>query len=81
MTWSRAVRMNAGLTGELSDERVAAVTEGRVVARLTPLGWERVRQLRLALTSLRALELGGWSAVADLWSAAGVEYSEEAGAP
>jgi hypothetical protein len=71
MTWSRVVRSAAGLTGEIADEKVAAVTEGRVMARLTPMGWERVRELRLALTSLQVLETSGWDAVGILWEATG----------
>jgi hypothetical protein len=61
---------------ERSDESVAAAPEGRVIAELTPVGWERVRKLGLALTSLTTLERAGWEAVAALWSAHGVEFLE-----
>ncbi|MFC0681469.1 hypothetical protein ACFFGH_26875 [Lysobacter korlensis] len=76
MTWSRAVRSAAGLTGERSDETVAGAHEGRVVAELTPMGWERVRDLKLALRSLSTLESGGWEALAVLWTVNGVEFLE-----
>ncbi|MDQ4135587.1 MAG: hypothetical protein M3158_05360, partial [Pseudomonadota bacterium] len=65
------------LTAALGDEVVAAAAEGRVIARLTPVGWERVRELRLALESLALLESRGWEAVADLWMSVGADYVEE----
>ena len=77
MTWSRAVRAAAGIGVESPDGMIAAADEGRVVAVLTPLGWEQVRDQRIALRSLELLERDGWQAVAALWDACGVEYSEE----
>ncbi len=78
MSWSRAVRSAAGIGAELPDEVVAAADEGRVVAVLTPVGWEQVREGRLALRSLEVLERDGWAAVAALWEAHGVEWLEAA---
>ena len=76
MTWSRAVRAAAGLSAERSDETVAAAHQGRMIAQRTPSGWERVRELKLGLRSLSTMESSGWTAVAELWSTAGVEFLE-----
>ncbi|GAA1693744.1 hypothetical protein GCM10009808_08590 [Microbacterium sediminicola] len=75
MSWSRSIRAAAGIVTERTDEEVASAAEGRILALLTPVGWEQIRTQRLGLVSLEMLERAGWEAVSTLWEERGIEHA------